>query len=294
MAREHNQKVSGAPFKLSWPAVFGGLFAATGVWLLLHALGLALGLSRMDLDATNLSRAASIGTSVWAIVTSFIAMFVGGLVTARSAGYLGRGNGAIHGIVLWGATAFVGTLALSWVLGSVAGSLASAGTQAGSAALQQSGAVANALGLDADRVLAQANERLTQAGKPPITEEQLYAATQDAVVSAVRQGQFDRELFVGAIADNTELTEAEVREVFSTTTQRLEQEFAAMRNRLTQSAERVATITGRVFWGLFALLITSLVGSVLGASTGVSRRQRELVVASPTIPLGSRPGEAYP
>lgn len=294
MPRELNRKVSGAPFKLSWPAVFGGLAAATGVWLLLHALGLALGLTQLKLDDSNLARAAGIGTSVWAVAASFIAMFIGGIVTARSAGYLGRGNGAIHGIVLWGATSLAGTLVLASVLGSLASGLASAGSQAGAAALEQSGALTRALGVDSDRILEQVNARLTELGKPTITAEQLRTAAQDAAFTAVRRGEFDRDLFVGAVADNTELTERDVREVFAGTTQRLEREFAAMRQQMSESAERVAMATGRVFWGLFALLITSLVGSVLGASTGVSRRQQELVTAGPGVPLGSRPGEAYP
>jgi hypothetical protein len=276
------------------PAVFGGLAAATGVWLLLHALGLALGLTQLKLDDSNLARAAGIGTSVWAVAASFIAMFIGGIVTARSAGYLGRGNGAIHGIVLWGATSLAGTLVLASVLGSLASGLASAGSQAGAAALEQSGALTRALGVDSDRILEQVNARLTELGKPTITAEQLRTAAQDAAFTAVRRGEFDRDLFVGAVADNTELTERDVREVFAGTTQRLEREFAAMRQQMSESAERVAMATGRVFWGLFALLITSLVGSVLGASTGVSRRQQELVTAGPGVPLGSRPGEAYP
>src|SRR5690606_29599231 len=124
---------------------------------------------------------------------------------------------------------------------------ASAGSQAGAAALEQSGALTRALGVDSDRILEQVNARLTELGKPTITAEQLRTAAQDAAFTAVRRGEFDRDLFVGAVADNTELTERDVREVFAGTTQRLEREFAAMRQQMSESAERVAMATGRVF-----------------------------------------------
>jgi len=287
MAREHIQS-SGAPFKLSWPAIFGGLFAATGVWLLLYALGLALGLSRLDPQQPNLARMAGIGTSVWVIVSSFLAMFVGGLVTARSAGYLGRGNGALHGIVLWGSTAFIVAVSLASVLGSVASQFAQTGSEIASSALNQTG-------IDTREVLGPVNERLAREGKPALTAPQLRAAAQDALMMSVNQGRLDRQVFITALADNTQLSENDVQQMFAGATQRLDQRLTALRSQANQAAERLAQATGRMFWGLFFLLVTSLLGSVLGASTGVTRRQRELVVAAtPVVPMTTRSEPVYP
>jgi hypothetical protein len=42
------EAIPGIPFKLSWGAIFGGTLVALGVWILLYALGLALGLSSVD------------------------------------------------------------------------------------------------------------------------------------------------------------------------------------------------------------------------------------------------------
>ena len=105
-------KIAAAPFKLSWPAVFGGMFAATGLWLLLHAFGLAVGLSTLEPDDPSRLRAVGIGTGIWTVVTSMASLFMGGVITARSAGLLGRSNAGLHGFVLWGVTT-VGVLALT-------------------------------------------------------------------------------------------------------------------------------------------------------------------------------------
>jgi len=253
----------------------------------LYSFGLALGLSQLDPRQPNLMRAAGIGSSIWVIISSFSAMFIGGLVTARSAGYLGRGNGALHGIVLWGATAFILTLSVASALGAVANQFAQAGSEIATSALNQTG-------VDTNQLLAPVNERLASHGKPALTAAQLRSAAQDAVMTSVAQGRLDREVFVTALASNTALTEQDVRLLFNSSTQRLEQRLASLRSEASQAAERMAQATGRLFWGIFALLITSLIGAVLGASTGVTRRQRELVTAPPAMPVMRRTGEALP
>ena len=47
-----------APVKLSWGAIFGGAFVAVGLWILLYALGAALGLSSILAATPNVERKA--------------------------------------------------------------------------------------------------------------------------------------------------------------------------------------------------------------------------------------------
>jgi hypothetical protein len=93
---------SGAPVKLSWGALFGALFFAMGVFLLLGALGLAVVLSGLGHAGPGALRAASIGIAIWLGIASLAALFVGGMVASRTAGIVDRATGAIHGAVLWG------------------------------------------------------------------------------------------------------------------------------------------------------------------------------------------------
>src|SRR5437763_209439 len=102
--------VEGSAFRLSWGAIIGGTVVTLAVWVLLYALGMAAGLTAIDPNNAGSLRGAGIGTGVWSVIVPLIALFIGGIVTAHSAGIIGRGQGAVHGFVLWGLTACLGLL----------------------------------------------------------------------------------------------------------------------------------------------------------------------------------------
>ncbi|MBZ4415029.1 hypothetical protein [Myxococcus sp. RHSTA-1-4] len=297
--------VAGVPFRLSWSAILGGTFVALGVWILLYSLGLALGLSAMDPADPGSARSAGIGTGIWSLVAPLIALFVGGFVAARTAGVLDKGGGALHGAVLWGLTTLLGTIlmgmALTSLIGTVfrtTGAVVGAAGQAVVGAASQGGEAAQAFGLDADDALAPINQRLSQEGKPAITADQFQAATRDVINTAIRTGKLDRNLLVTSIAENTNLSRQDADEVAT----RVEQQFNQRRAQLgeqagqlgqqvQQGALKAADTTGRVFWGIFGALLLGLVSAVLGATLGVSRRQR--VYAEGAVTPGPR-REVYP
>src|SRR3954462_9804860 len=83
----------GPPIKLSWSAIFGGVVAALGIWALLYALGLALGLSAIDPNNPESAKPSGIFTGIWSLVVPLIALFIGGMVAGRGAGLIHRGGG---------------------------------------------------------------------------------------------------------------------------------------------------------------------------------------------------------
>jgi len=260
---------AGAPFRISWGAVIGGLATAFGVWTLLYVLGLALGFSSLDLDRPNLARAMGIGGGIWVGLTGFLSMLVGGVITARSAGYVDRGNGALHGLVLWGASGVAAALAGALIMGSAASSMARMGSDAASKAMD-----ALSANVDTQALLAPLNAKLEQAGKPALERGQLEAISRDAVSDSVKQGRFDRETFIGNVAANTNLSRTEVRNLYGTTIMQIETRAVELKEQAKQAAESASAATGRALWGLFALMVLSLLGAVTGASTGVSSLQR--------------------
>jgi hypothetical protein len=141
MARETMVVNAPAQFRISWGAIFGGALVALGVWLLLHTLGVAAGLTAIDPNNPRSLRGVGIGTGIWSIIAPLIAMFIGGYVAARSAGVVERGLGALHGAVLWGLTTVGGAVMLGLALASVVG----AGVQFGQADLQAAQATGKAL-----------------------------------------------------------------------------------------------------------------------------------------------------
>lgn len=297
--------VAGTPFKLSWSAIFGGAFVALGIWILLYSLGLALGLSAMDPSDPGSAKSAGIGTGIWSLIAPLIALFIGGFVAARTAGIQNKGSGAMHGAVLWGLTTLAGTILMSMALTSLMGAAFSIGKTAvgaaGSAvvgAASQGGDAAKSFGLDANDALGPINQRLAQEGKPTITADQLQAATGDVLSTALRTGRLDRELLVSSIAENTKLSRQDAGEVatrveqqFNQTRGQVQQQVGQVGQQVQQGALQAADTTGRVFWGIFGALLLGLVSSVLGATLGVSKRQR--VYAEGAVTPGPR-REVYP
>lgn len=98
--------------RVSWGALFAGLFVALTVSVVLSALGAAVGLSAADGAAGD---TLAVGAGVWAIATALIAFFTGGCVVSRCTAGESRTEAAIYGVILWGVTMAL----LLWLSGAV-------------------------------------------------------------------------------------------------------------------------------------------------------------------------------
>jgi len=118
--------------RVSWGAVFAGTVVALGVWAMLYALGLAVGLAALDPSDPGTLKSSGIFTGIWGIIAPLVALFVGGVVAARCAGVTRRLDGAIHGLVMWGLSTVVG----AWMIGTFMVSLLSGAAAMGRTALE--------------------------------------------------------------------------------------------------------------------------------------------------------------
>lgn len=287
------------PIHMSWSAIFAGAVTALGLWILLYALGLALGLSSINpLDAGS-AKSSGIFTGIWSLVSPLIALFVGGIVAGRGSGVSIRGSGALHGMVVWSLTTIVGL----WLVGSAVSSLAGGLFSVGKTAVTATGAtvaagasqaggvgqLAQKFGLDADDALRPVNERLAREGKPAVTAAQLEAVTKDVVNTSVQQGRLDRELLVESLAQNTALSRADTEQIAD----RAEAQFTQFQDKMGQAAQSVQTgalkaadATGKAFWGVFGALFLGLVSAILGGGLGANRNARfvtERTTVTPTM-----------
>lgn len=108
---------------MRWSAVFAGAAVALALWVLLQILGMGVGLIAIDVDDAGTMRDVGLGTTIWTLAVPFIAMFIGGIVAGRLAGTIERKLGALHGLVVWALTSFVGicaTVGLVTLLASTA------------------------------------------------------------------------------------------------------------------------------------------------------------------------------
>jgi hypothetical protein len=189
-------------FRMSWGAVFGGTVVTLGLWLLLHTLGLAAGLSAIDPEDQGSLRGIGIGTGVWSVIAPLIALFVGGFVAAQSAGYFDRTIRLIHGVVVWGLTALLGAVLVSMALAATVRAgvrTGAAALSAGAAAATAAGASLESLGMDADDLLGPINQRRASQGARPVTAAQLEAAARTALQQGLRAGRLDRAVLTRSI-----------------------------------------------------------------------------------------------
>lgn len=271
---------AGHPHRLSWGAILGGAFVALGVGVLLYSLGLWLGLSSVDPNDPSSLRSAGIGTGIWSAIAPLIALFCGGLVAGRGAGVTDRIGAGMHGAVMWGVTTIAALFMITSIISSLVGGAARLTGQAAGAlgsGAAQGQQVASALGIDMQDVLAPVNRELQQQGLPPVTAEQLQAASRDVVSEAVRTGQFNRELLVNNLAQNTELSREQAQRLAGDLEAQLgqaRQQAGGILQDVQQGALSAVESTGSAMgWAFFALLL-GLGSSILGAALGVSRRQR--------------------
>ncbi len=113
--------------RISWPAVFGGTMVALGTMILFVLFGLAIAF------LIGRPRGIEAWSVIWYLVTSIVALYIGGWVAARLSGNPDRRAAQLHGLVTWGlttlATAFFLTTSAWNVLSTGAGLLAAAVTQ---------------------------------------------------------------------------------------------------------------------------------------------------------------------
>jgi len=302
--------------RLSWGAIFGGAVTALGLWILLYAFGLAIGLSSLDPANPHSARSSGIFTGVWAIIAPLIALFVGGWVAGRGSTIVTRGHGATHGLVVWGLTTLLGTsmvaLATSAIVGgafTVGRAAVGAGGSAVGAAASGSGSAARWLGIDANDLLGPVNERLRAEGKPTVTAEQLEAGTRDVAQTAIRQGRLDQQTLVAAIVQNTGLSRADAEEIATNIQARYQGVAAQVQSRLHAAAGKAEAgalkagdATGKAFWGVFGALLLGLIAAVAGGAVGAPgipgrRRPRERIAREERVTHPSAvatPREVHP
>ncbi len=127
--------------RVRWGPIFAGLVVALSVQLVLSALGAAIGFTNISDSGAPRSNADNVGAAVGigAIISLFIALFVGGWVTARASGPMNRNTALLNGAILWATTLTMS----AWLLSSgVTGAFGLIASNAGEAInqAQQSGA----------------------------------------------------------------------------------------------------------------------------------------------------------
>ncbi len=112
--------------RVSWGAIFAGLFVTLAVQLMLTLLGTAIGAGSFDpLQEQNPGRGLGLGAAIWLGVTGLISVWVGACVAGRLSGGPTRSDGMLHGIVTWSASTLAMVLLLATGVSAILGGTAS-------------------------------------------------------------------------------------------------------------------------------------------------------------------------
>jgi hypothetical protein len=85
--------------RVSWGAIWAGIFVAMFFQLLLGLLGLAVGLTAIDVDQRINTTGIGVATGIWMLITTLVAVFLGSFTAGRLAGLSAKYDGLLHGVV---------------------------------------------------------------------------------------------------------------------------------------------------------------------------------------------------
>jgi hypothetical protein len=237
-----------------WGAVFAGVAVGVSVQLALTLLGIASGLSAIDVEQ---GEGVGIGPLIWAGLSMLVAAFVGAYVAARMTGLKRKVDGVLHGVVSWAvATLLFATLATS-AGGSMLSGVFSAmkivsGAAANSTASSDGGGVAamlkSQIGGTVSPAALQTLQQHIQAGR---RDEAIQYMTNTMGVEPVRAGTIaDQALILTGLPERAS-------------------------PQARASADRALGIASTAAWTVFLAVALSLAFGIAGGALGAVGARRE-------------------
>ena len=183
------------PPLLSWGAILGALVGVISLSWLLQLLGIALGVSIADAtDGDAVGTGLGIGAMVWVIVSALLVFFTGSMLAARLSGKVDSTVGMLHGLVLWGvASALILVMSYFGVTSLL---------QTGTAMVSTTASAVGAAASTTSSVVADAGSAMQSVANTELAEN-IQARLKRRAISVISRR---------ASSEETELTEAEIRE----------------------------------------------------------------------------------
>lgn len=128
--------------RVSWGAIFAGTAIALGLLILMGLLGTAIGFRAVDPQQDGMFDGVGIGAGIWWIVTSILALGIGGYVAGHLSGMPDKNSANAHGATVWGLL----TIVMLWLATSTVGTVLNTATSAVSGAAQAVASTADAAG----------------------------------------------------------------------------------------------------------------------------------------------------
>ena len=269
--------------RISWAAIFAGVIVVVAVQLLLSLLGAGVGFGTVDTNAGSTPTAGSlgIGAGIWWVISSCLALFAGGYVTAWLAGIETRFDGMLHGVVTWG----IATLLTLWLLTSAIGGVIGGGFSALSGIMSATGSgvsqiakpIAQAAGVSPDMIQEQARAFLQPTNTDPATMSPQDAQKEIGtnLVTYARGGADApqaKERVINIIAAQRKISHDEAAKQFNDAQAKLAQTRDQAVQAAKDAADASAAAASKTAFAGFGVLLLGLIAAVIGGSLAVQRR----------------------
>lgn len=269
--------------RISWAAIFGGVILALAVQILLSFLGSGIGLSQVGVNAGTTPAAGNlgIGAGIWWIVSSCIALAIGGYVAAWLAGIETRFDGLLHGLIAWGISMLVILYLLTSALGGIIGSgfsaLGSVTKAAGSGISEVAKPAAQAAGITPDMVQQQASGYLQPTNPDPATMSAqdaqkdiasnlvTYAKGGDAAPAA-------KERIITVMAAQMHISHDQAAQKFDDSQAKVQQARDKTVQEAKDAADASAAAAAKGAFAAFGMLLLGAICAAIGGTLAVQRR----------------------
>jgi hypothetical protein len=273
------------PARISWGAIFAGVVLAIAVQLVLGILGTGIGLTLVDpVEGTTPGAAGfGIGAGLYWLVSTIVALGVGGYAAARVAGAQDRFDGLVHGLVVWGVTLILTLYLLTSAVGGIIGgafrTVGSVASAAGTGISAAAPKVANVADIDVTDVRAEASQYLSDAPSDPalMTPEQAQKEIAKELPALARGGEEGAQA-EGRIVDIVAAQRKIGRPEAQAQVTRAKAQFVQTKNQAIATAKSTAdqaagAAAGTSFMIVFALLVGAAAAGA-GAIAATRRRHR--------------------
>ena len=263
--------------RISWPAIFGAVILVIAIQVLLSLLGVGIGLGTVNTNAgeTPGASALGIGAGVWWIISSFIALLVGGYVAGWLAGIETRRDGALHGLVAWG----IATLLSFWLLTSAIGGIMGGGfsmlrnvsSVTGKGISDAMTPLAQGAGLSPDSLQPTAQSYLQPTNADPTTmsAEDAQKAVATNLATYARGGADAspaKERIIDIMAAQMKISRDEASARFERAQARFDQARDQAIQTAKNAADASASVVSKTSFAVFGVMLLGAVAAALGGS----------------------------
>ncbi len=269
--------------RISWEAVIGGVVLVVVLQLLLSLLvaGVGHGTVNTNAGSTPMASTLGIGASLWWLLSSCIAIGVGGSVAAWFAGIETRFDGVLHGLVTWG----IATLLTFWLLSSAIGTVIGGGFSALGSVASATGSgfsdaakpLAQAAGVSPDMIQQQAQAYLQPTNPDPATmspqdAQKAVATDLTTYAGGGPDAAAAKERVINIMAAQMKISHDDAAKKFDDAQAKLKQTRDKAIQTAKDTADASASAASKASFGAFLVVLIGGLAAAFGGSMAVQRR----------------------